>query len=96
MLSPQRGVSMFAGGSKTNSVFKNDDRCNVKKEAISRGVEDASKEKAVSLQDNAIDTNQRESTTCSRVWKIRNQDSAKFGSRFGQHSVKVCPPSTES
>jgi hypothetical protein len=58
MLSPQRGVSMLAQtAQETNRVLKNDDRCNVRKEAISRDVEDAFTEKAVSLQREAICAN---------------------------------------
>jgi len=39
-------------------VLKNDDRCNVRKEAISRGVEGTSTEKAASLQSEVIGANQ--------------------------------------
>ena len=57
MLSPQRGVSMLAGSSKTNRPLSNDDRCNVRKEAISRGVEGTHPEKVKTHQNEVIGAN---------------------------------------
>jgi len=40
---------------ETSSVFTNDDRCNVRKEAISRDVEGTFRQKVVSRRNEAID-----------------------------------------
>ena len=40
---------------ETGNVFTNDDLCNVRKEAISRGVENAHRQKVVSRRNEAID-----------------------------------------
>jgi hypothetical protein len=40
--------------SQLDSVLKNDDRCNVRKEAISRDVEGTSMQKVVSLQSESV------------------------------------------
>ena len=83
-------------GFERHRLFNNDNLCNVKSAAISRDVENASRQKTTSRQHEAINANRSEPTTCSRVWKIRNQDSATFGPRFGQDSVEVCPRISES
>jgi hypothetical protein len=83
-------------GFECYSLFNNDDRCNVRKEAISRDAENAHPEKVTTHQNEVISVNRWVPTTCSRVHKIWNQDSGRFDSTFGQHSVMVCPRISKS
>ena len=80
----------------THSLLKNDDLCNVRNKAISRDVENAYRQNATRTHKMKIVVNSRDSTSCSRVWKIRNQDSGRFDSTFCQYSVKVCPRISKS
>ena len=94
MLSPQRGVSMLAQTAQvTNSVLKNDDHCNVRKEAISRDVENASRQKVGSHQNEAINANRRTPTTCSRVFKSLSQEYGRVSSRIFKSMAKCVPDS---
>jgi|GEM_PF-1777493 len=63
---------------ETGNVFTNDDLCNVRKEAISSGVENAQRRWGTFSLPTRFDTNRTEPTTCSRVYKIRNQDLGRF------------------
>jgi hypothetical protein len=62
-------------------LFKNDDHCNVKSEAISRDVENAHSKKVALTHKMKIDTSRTMTTTCSRVHKIWNQNSVNIRSR---------------
>jgi|GEM_PF-2228413 len=63
---------------ETGHVLINGDLCNVKTVAISRGVENAHRHWGNFSLHIRFDINRKESTTCSRVYKIRNQDLGRF------------------
>jgi len=78
-------------GFERHRLFNNGDRCNVRKEAISRDVEGAPTGKTLSHQNEAIRANRRETTTCSRVWKMPGQGYGRVWAKNFQGYEHVCP-----
>ena len=76
---------------ETGSVFTNDDRCNVRKEAISRGVENVHRQKTTSCQNEAFDATRYPHSTCSRVSKSISQGYPTVSAKIPQEYRQVCP-----
>ena len=76
---------------ETGNVFTNDDRCNVRKEAISRGVENAHRQKRSVRQNEAIDATRCQQSTCSRVSKSISQEYPTVSAKIPQEYRQVCP-----
>jgi len=71
----------------------NDDRCNVKKETISRGVENVHRHWGHFSLRKRFDTNRTKPTTCSRVFKSLSQEYGRISSRIFKCFVKCLPES---
>ena len=76
---------------ETGHVLINDDPCNVKTEAISRGVEDAHRQKTSYRDRAAIDATRDQQSTCSRVSKSISQEYPTVSAKISQEYRQVCP-----
>jgi len=76
---------------ETGNVLINDDRCNVRKETISRGVEKAQRQKTAVRQNEAIDATRYQQSTCSRVSKSISQEYPTVSGKIPQEYRQVCP-----
>ena len=76
---------------ETGNVLNNGDRCNVRKEAISRDVESMFRQKVVSRRNEAIDATRCQQSTCSRVSKSISQEYPTVSGKIPQEYRQVCP-----
>ena len=76
---------------ETGNVLNNGDRCNVRKEAISRDVESMFRQKVVSRRNEAIDATRCQQSTCSRVSKSISQEYPIVSAKIPQEYRQVCP-----